>query len=123
MVKNILNNKKVMCFDIDNVICKTQGLNYKKSKKIQKTINLINELYENGFFIKIFTARFMGRNNENILKAKRQGYKFTVKQLNKWGLKYNKLYFGKPTFDIYVDDKNFQFKKNWQSDFKKKYLK
>ena len=40
MVKNILNKKRIFCFDIDNVICVTKGLNYKKSKKIQKTIKL-----------------------------------------------------------------------------------
>ena len=84
MVKNILNTKKVLCFDIGNVICKTQGINYKKSKKIQKTINLINDLFENIYYIKIFTARFMGRNNENISKAKKQVYEFTQKKLKKW---------------------------------------
>ena len=55
----------------------------------------------------------MGRNNENVSKAKKQGYEFTVKQLMKWGLKYNELIFGKPSYDIFVDDKAFGFKRNW----------
>ena len=38
----------------------------------------------------------MGRNNENILKAKKQGFKQTQNQLKKWKLKYHKLIFGKP---------------------------
>ena len=29
----------------------------------------------------------MGRNNDNQIKAKKMGYKFTEKQLKKWGLK------------------------------------
>jgi hypothetical protein len=55
----------------------------------------------------------MGRNNENITKAKKQGYQFTLKQLKSWGVKYNKVIFGKPSYDIFVDDKAFGFSKNW----------
>lgn len=121
-MKDTLKNK-IFCFDLDNVICVTKGLDYRKSKKNYKVINLINKLYDNGCIIKIFTARYMGRNKENIRLAKIQGFEFTKEQLRRWGIKYHKLYFGKPVFDVYVDDKNFQFKKNWQSDFKKKYLK
>jgi hypothetical protein len=55
----------------------------------------------------------MGRNNENILKAKKQGYQFTLKQLKNWGVKYNKIIFGKPSYDIFVDDKAYGFSKNW----------
>ena len=49
----------------------------------------------------IFTARYMGRNKENISIAKKQGYKLTYNQLIKWGLKFDELRFGKPTFDVY----------------------
>ena len=59
----------------------------------------------------IYTARFMGRNNDNAKKAKKQGYKFTKKQLDSWGLKYSKLILGKPSYDIFVDDKSIFFKK------------
>ena len=107
--------KKILCFDIDNVICKTIGSNYKNSKPIKKSIELINTLYFQGFFIKIFTARFMGRNNENIFKAKKAGFNFTKNQLKKWGLKYNKLIFGKPSYDIFIDDRCFFFKKHWHN--------
>ena len=46
---------KTICFDIDNVICSTTKNFYKKSKPIKKNINLINQLYNSGYFIKIFT--------------------------------------------------------------------
>ena len=52
----------------------------------------------------------MGRTNENVNLAKK-GYKFTLNQLNKWGLKFHKLVFGKPSYDVIVDDKCFHFKK------------
>ena len=57
--------KKIFCFDIDNVICKTNKSNYKKSKPIPEVINLINKLYMKKHKIKIFTARYMGRNKDN----------------------------------------------------------
>lgn len=110
----------VLCFDLDNVICTTLGNDYKNSKPKKKVIQLINQLYTEGYTIKIFTARYMGRNNENIIKAKKQGYAFTFKQLKKWNLKYHKLIFGKPSFDLYIDDKSLFFKKNWLKLVKKK---
>ena len=42
------------------------------------------------------------------------------KQLKKWGLKYHVLYFGKPSYDLFVDDKALNFKKNWIKDLKNK---
>jgi len=116
-----MNNKlKIICFDLDNVLCITQKNFYKKSKPIKKAIKFVNFLFQNGYYIKIFTSRFMGRNNEKVFKAKKQGYEFTKKQLLVWGLKYNKLIFGKPSYDLFIDDKNLNFNKNWIKNLKKK---
>lgn len=105
--------KKTYCFDIDGVICKTKKNFYKKSKPNLKAIKKINELYLKGNKIIVFTARYMGRSNEKINLAKKRGYKFTYNQLKKWQVNFHKLIFGKPSFDIVVDDKNIDFKKNW----------
>ena len=113
-------HKKIICFDIDNVIFKTKGNNYASSKPIKKAILKINELYEKGHTIKLYTARFMGRNKENVKKAKGQGYKMTHKQLEKFGVKFHKLIFGKPSYDILVDDKSIFFKKEWYKRIGKK---
>ena len=105
--------KKIICFDLDNVLCKTISNNYTKSKPIKKNIAIVNKLFQNGYYIKIFTARYMGRNNDNNLKAKKQGHKLTVSQLKSWKVKYHSLFFGKPSFDVFIDDKSLFFKKNW----------
>tara|TARA_X000000950_G_scaffold287335_1_gene399225 strand:- start:2826 stop:3164 length:339 start_codon:yes stop_codon:yes gene_type:complete len=110
--------KKIFCFDIDGVICSTKGKNYSKAKPKATAINKINKLYKNGHYIKIFTARYMGRNNDNIKLAKKQGYNKTLKQLLSWRLKFHKLIFGKPSFDIYVDDKSIDFNENWTKKIK-----
>ena len=115
--------KKITLFDIDNNICNTVKNKYRNSKPNIKVINLINLLFEKGHTIKIFTARFMGRNNENITKAKKQGYNLTKKQLKKWNLKYHKLIFGKPSYDIFIDDKAMGNEKSWYTKLKKEILK
>ena len=115
--------KKTLCFDLDNTICNTKKNNYTKSKPKEDVIKLINSLYDEGYFIKILTARYMGRTNDDFLKANRLGFKKTNSQLKSWGLKFHKLFISKPSFDVYVDDKNFEFKRGWVSKFKKKFLK
>lgn len=114
--------KNVLCFDLDNVICITKKNNYKLSKPKLKAIKLINELYNNGYFIKIFTARYMGRNNNNILQAKKAGLLLTKKQLKLWKIKYHVLIMGKPSYDLFVDDKAYGYSNKWIKDLKKKYL-
>lgn len=114
--------KKIFCFDMDNVICETNNSNYKKSKPIFEVIDVINQLYSKKYVIKIFTSRYMGRNKENDRLVKKKYYLETKNYLKKWGVKYNYLILGKPSYDIFVDDKAFMFKKNWLMQFKKKYL-
>ncbi len=110
-----------ICFDIDNVICKTNNSDYKKSKPILPVIKKINKLYKTHYII-LFTARFMGRTNNRRLKAKKLGYKLTKKQLKVWGVNYHKLIMGKPSYDLLIDDLAMYFKKKWYKDIDK-YLK
>ena len=104
--------KKIICFDIDGVICKTQKNYYSKSKPNKKVIKYINFLFEKGFYIKIFTARYMGRFNEDRKKVKAYGFKKIERQLNGWNLKYNELIIGKPSYDYFIDDKNLGHPRN-----------
>ena len=117
-----MTKKKIFCFDIDGVICKTKKKDYLKSKPNRRVIEIINQLYKKNKIV-IFTARYMGRNKDIVSKAKKQGYKKTYNQLMSWGLKFHILKFGKPSFDVFVDDKNFQFNKMWYKKFSKIYLK
>lgn len=112
----------IICFDIDNVICKTNSKNnYSKSKPIYNAILLINKLYDQGHIIKIYTARYMGRTNENINLVEKKYLNKTKYQLQKWKVKYHKLYMGKPNFDLFIDDKSLGFSKNWVKLLKKKF--
>ena len=104
---------KTYAFDIDGVICTTVDDDYKNSLPNIKAIKKINKLYDNGHKIIIFTARFMGRTNNDFIKAKELGYNSTLKQLKNWDLKFHKLIFGKPSFDLLVDDKAYNYNENW----------
>lgn len=105
---------KKICFDIDNIICKTNSKrNYSQSKPIKKNIEVINKLYDKGFYIILFTARYMGRCNGNIAEVKKRIKPLTLKQLKMWKVKYHKIFFGKPSFDLFIDDKSLFFDKGW----------
>ena len=62
----------------------------------------------------------MGRCKGNVAEVKRRIKPLTLKQLKKWGVKYHKLYFGKPSFDLFIDDKSLFFKKGWPKYLEKK---
>ena len=113
---------KCICFDLDNVICKTRGRNYKKSKPNHSAIKIINLLYRKNYFIKIYTARGMGKFNGNIKLVKRNYLNLTKMHLKKWKVKYHELILGKTSYDLIIDDKALGFKRNWINLLKKKLI-
>ena len=100
------SKQKIFIFDIDNTICTTIKNDYKNSKPKKKIINLINSLKKKGHKIVFYTSRYMGRTKQNV-KLVNKNYKLrTEKQLKKWGLKYDKLMMGKPSYDFFIDDRS-----------------
>lgn len=94
------DNLKVYCFDIDGTICQNTFGDYESAKPINLRINYINNLYEKGNEIIMFTARGSTTGID--------WYEFTEKQLKSWGLKFHKLILGKPYSEIFVDDKGVE---------------
>ena len=86
-----MKKRKVLCFDLDGVLCSTLSNKYHQSKPIKKNIKLVNKLYIDGYKIKIFTARYMGRSNDNKKKATSKAKKITLNQLKLWKVKYHEL--------------------------------
>ena len=99
------SDQKTYVFDIDGTICSLSDGDYKEAKPFKDRINVINELYDSGNTIYFQTARGMGRSNNSQVFANRLFYKFTEKQLKEWGVKHHGLFLGKPSGDIYIDDK------------------
>ena len=85
--------------DIDETICRYEGeRNYPDALPIEKNIEKINDLYDSGNTVVYWTARgtTTGLDWRDV----------TEKQFSKWGVKYHELKFGKPNYDLFIDDKN-----------------
>ena len=100
----------IYVFDLDNTLCDTKkkldgNWDYLNSEPFQERIDLVNKLYDEGHYIVYLTARGMGRySNDSKLAEARFRY-ITELQLKEWGCKYHELFLGKPSGDVYIDDK------------------
>jgi mannose-6-phosphate isomerase-like protein (cupin superfamily) len=97
--------------DIDDTICRpymnasnTQE-KYEKATPIVERIEKVNRLYDDGHTVTYWTAR-----------GGDSGLDFEVltrKQLLEWGCKFHALVMGKPSYDVYIDDKSFNVDTVW----------
>lgn len=92
------------CFDIDGTICNTPNKengkpDYLNAKPISYMVDRINQLYDDGNYIILMTARGRGSGIDQS--------ELTKQQLKDWGIRYHELepMFHKPNADIFVDDK------------------
>lgn len=89
---------KTFVFDIDGVIATiTPGNNYELAGPLTDNIQRINRIFEAGNQIVLFTARGSATGIDWSTTTQRQ--------MNTWGVKHHKLFFGKPAADYYIDDK------------------
>jgi len=88
---------KTYLIDIDGTLCdKNKDHDYMKAKPNQKMIDKVNELFDAGHTIKLFTTRGTTSGID--------WYEQTVAQLNYWGVKRHMTIMGKPSADVIVDD-------------------
>ena len=89
----------IIYVDIDETICRSpESREYQCAVPIVCNIKTINELYEAGNTIIYWTARGTGTGTD--------WREVTEKQFERWGVKYHDLKFGKPIYDLFIDDKN-----------------
>ena len=89
----------IIYVDIDETICVSpESRDYSLAKPITANIDKVNRLYEAGNTIVYWTARGTGSGID--------WREVTEKQFFEWGVKYHDLKFGKPIYDLFVDDKN-----------------
>lgn len=97
----------IYCFDIDGTLCTNTEGEYESSKPMQDRIAAVNRLFDDGHEILLLTARGSTTGID--------WRQTTEAQLAAWGVKYHRLYFGKPTADLYIDDKAIN-DKTWFGD-------
>ena len=102
---------KVIAFDLDGVICdrlQKDGSGIEKYHTCfpnNEVISVVNDLYDQGFFIKIYTARGMSTFSGDVSKVYSSLYNLTELQLTTWSVKYHELVMGKSHYDVLVDDR------------------
>jgi len=95
-----------LVMDMDGTICEQMhGDGYFIARPIQFVIDKMRSYKLKGWDIVIHTARGMGRYDGNIARIEFEFRYKTEKWLRDHGVPYDKLIFGKPAGDIYVDDK------------------
>lgn len=90
----------IIYVDIDDTICSMpkNSHNYAEATPMYDRIAKINDLHNSGHTIIYWTARGSktGINWQDV----------TVNQLNRWLVKYDQIFFDKPVYDLFIDDKN-----------------
>ena len=84
--------------DIDDTICSNTHIgNYHDAVPLTNRIAHFNQLFEQGHEIHYWTARGS--------RTGRDWSELTMQQLAQWGVKYTTAGTGKPSYDIWIDDK------------------
>ena len=104
---NISSKKLRICFDLDNTLVTYPEIpgDYSTVKPIKKMIDLLTYFKKNGHEIIIYTARRMETHKSNIGKVIKDIALVTFSTLEKFGIAYDEIIFGKPIADIYIDDR------------------
>lgn len=85
-------------FDIDGTIVTNTFGKYENAKPIEKAIDKLNSLYDEGHKIILMTARGA--------TSKKDYTEFTRNQMQEFGVKFHELIMNqKPSADFFIDDK------------------
>lgn len=85
--------------DVDGTICTNTNGEYQLAAPYPKRIAMLNVLYDAGHEIHYWTARGSGSGKD--------WTELTKAQLDHWGCRYTTWSVGKPSYDVWVDDKAF----------------
>lgn len=90
--------RRTLCIDIDGVLATTVPADrYHEAEPLHGAIASVNELFDAGHEIVLFTARGSATGAD--------WRDLTERQMREWGVRYHRLMFGKPAADYYVDDR------------------
>jgi len=110
-VSEFRNN--IYCIDIDGTLTEPHEGTPFEAIPIPSRIEKVNKLFDEGATIYLMTARGFVHSStrypDDILAQQREAdyhvRSRTENQLKEWGVKYTKLFFGKPRAWVYVDDR------------------
>ena len=89
------------CFDIDGTLCTNTDGDYPSARPCHEVIAQVNHLFAEGHRILLYTARGATTGLD--------WRELTERQLHEWNVNYHALFMGKPSADVYIDDKAINF--------------
>jgi len=97
--------------DLDGTICaiKQPGQSYAELAPVTGAAEKLRELRHRGHYIIIHTARNMATCESNLGKVMKNVGLITLQWLEKHGIEYDELWFGKPNAEVYLDDRGIRF--------------
>lgn len=97
--------------DLDGTICeiKTDDQDYADVLPLPGAAKKLRQLRAAGYYIIIQTARNMASQDSNLGKVVKNVGLVTLEWLEKYTIKYDEIYFGKPNGHIYIDDRAMRF--------------
>lgn len=104
------------CFDIDGTIAelRQKGETYFDVKPKEGAVEFLNKLNQEGHYIILYTARNMETFLGNLGKINAVQGPILYEWLEKYEIPYDEIYFGKPSADVYIDDKAIKFE-SWKN--------
>lgn len=97
--------------DLDGTICpiRKSPQTYADLEPLPGAAERLRELRAAGFYIILQTARNMATQESNLGRVMKNIGKVTLDWLDRHGIEYDEIYFGKPNADLYIDDRAFRF--------------
>lgn len=97
--------------DLDGVICPVKGVeqSYAELVPLPGAASRLRELRAAGHSVIIVTARNMSTCEGNVGKVVQRVGKLTLDWLDRHGIEYDEIHFGKPNGEVYIDDRAIRF--------------
>lgn len=105
-----------ICIDIDGTIAQLRksDKDYNNLEPIEGAVESIQKLHREGHYIILYTARNMETHSGNIGKVLAAQGAILFEWLKKYQIPFDEIYFGKPSADVYIDDKALKFE-SWKN--------
>ena len=101
-----MDSSRRIVVDCDGVIAgKGRGGDYANAPPLIYGIQQVNKLYDLGYEIVLYTARYGDRENGNVNMQYARGYREWIDWLDEHEVKYHHAFMGKPAGVLYIDDK------------------